>query len=225
MSNSFNVNEINKRFFSLFSGKKKMEIAALLGVGSSAISEWSAGKKQVPWDKLAIAKELSGRSWDWLLAGMGEVANPALSKKKKSDSVDTMNGEDIQAEGDDMDEKQRRRGLEALHEPASAPGNAYPDPLNELNEVEAFESMVSAGNPAGDYDPPMLELFEKIALVQEMFVDIGYFATLMPDVMQQQLPACRALLREASRLHELLKAAGKDRGYKPVRIDDTGTND
>ncbi|MCD8352552.1 MAG: helix-turn-helix domain containing protein [Planctomycetaceae bacterium] len=69
MAKSFNRKQINDRFFSLFTKKKKGELAALLGVGSSAISEWSAGRKQVPWDKLAYAVELSGKSWDWILTG------------------------------------------------------------------------------------------------------------------------------------------------------------
>lgn len=67
MGNPFNTKEINKRFFSLIGEKKRIELAALLGVGQSMISTWVTGKKQVPWDKLAYAKELSGKSWDWML--------------------------------------------------------------------------------------------------------------------------------------------------------------
>lgn len=60
-------------------------MAALLHVSQASLSEWANYKKQVPWDKLALAKELSGKSWDWILgatdadAGGEEVtlANPA----------------------------------------------------------------------------------------------------------------------------------------------------
>ena len=69
MPNSFNKEEINKRFFLLLREKSRSEIAALLCVSQASLSEWAKAKKQVPWDKLALVKELSGISWDWLLGG------------------------------------------------------------------------------------------------------------------------------------------------------------
>lgn len=67
MAKSFNKKKINDRLFSLFSERTRSELAALLNVSQSRLSEWKAGKQQVPWDKLAYAKELSGKSWDWML--------------------------------------------------------------------------------------------------------------------------------------------------------------
>lgn len=69
MSKSFNIKRINKNFFTLFGGKSQTEIASLLGVGTSAVNSWARNVKQVPWNKLAYAKELSGKSWDWMLGG------------------------------------------------------------------------------------------------------------------------------------------------------------
>lgn len=51
----------------LFSEKTRSEMAGLLNVSQGSLSEWANYKKQVPWDKLALAKSLSGRSWDWML--------------------------------------------------------------------------------------------------------------------------------------------------------------
>ncbi len=73
MSKSFDSKEINKRFFTLFGEKSRAEIAALLRVSQPSLSEWAKGKKQVPWDKLALIKELSGVTWDWLLEGAERI--------------------------------------------------------------------------------------------------------------------------------------------------------
>ncbi len=51
----------------------------MFGVGASAVYSWKRGAKQVPWDKLALAKELSGKSWDWIL-GVDD-ADPGITRK------------------------------------------------------------------------------------------------------------------------------------------------
>ena len=103
MANSFNTKKINENFFTLFGSKSSADIAALVGVGVSAVYSWRKGAKQVPWDKLAMAKALSGKSWDWLLGEVeGDVAvipietpvKTAKAKKKR----DAPQGENVIAE-------------------------------------------------------------------------------------------------------------------------------
>lgn len=61
---------INRRFLSLFPGMKQIEIAALLEVTSSTVSEWKKNKSKVPWEKLEHAAAGFGVRWDWLIDGL-----------------------------------------------------------------------------------------------------------------------------------------------------------
>lgn len=64
--------EIAERYFSLFAVKNQTELADLLGITPSAVSDWKNGRRAVPWEKLAQVIEETGVTWDWLLAGRGE---------------------------------------------------------------------------------------------------------------------------------------------------------
>ena len=75
MAKLFDTKKINDNFFALFGAKTPLEIASFVGVGLSAVYSWKRGDKQVPWDKLALAKELSGKSWDWLLGAEAEISS------------------------------------------------------------------------------------------------------------------------------------------------------
>lgn len=85
MSKSFNLKKINNNFFTLFGEKTPAEIASLVGVGLSAVYSWKNGSKQVPWDKLALAKELSGKSWDWMLGA--DVASNQVEKQIETEGA------------------------------------------------------------------------------------------------------------------------------------------
>ncbi len=64
-----NFKEIGERFFSLYGDYSRDDLAALFGVGPSAISDWRNNRKKVPWDKLVFAVQTKGVTWDWLLEG------------------------------------------------------------------------------------------------------------------------------------------------------------
>lgn len=125
MAKSFDKKEINRRFFSLFNEKSKGEIASLMGVGNSMVTAWVKAESQVPWDKLALAIELSGKSWDWMLTG-----------KKNRDLVDETSWKEHKTEIGEMDEEQRRRGLEMISSPASIPTSPHPDPVMEYMKLK-----------------------------------------------------------------------------------------
>lgn len=91
MAKAFNKKRINDNFFSLFKEKSRAELSSLLGVSQGNLSEWANGKKQVPWDKLAYAIELSGRTWDWMLARTDDDSavspSPQTEKPEGSESA------------------------------------------------------------------------------------------------------------------------------------------
>lgn len=66
---TFDWEEINARFLSLFTGKTQEEIAEELGIRQVNVSRWKSCVMHVPWDKLRHAVTVYGVTWDWLLEG------------------------------------------------------------------------------------------------------------------------------------------------------------
>ena len=69
-SPEFDNEEITKRFLSLFEHMKQKQIAALLKVATSTVSNWKRNKKKVGWERLADAVDTFGVRWDWLIDGL-----------------------------------------------------------------------------------------------------------------------------------------------------------
>ena len=69
-SPEFDNEEITKRFLSLFEHMKQKQIAALLKVATSTVSNWKRNKKKVAWERLADAVDTFSVRWDWLIDGL-----------------------------------------------------------------------------------------------------------------------------------------------------------
>lgn len=65
-----NKKEISERFLSLFGETSRDDLAKILGTQVTAISDWKAGRKSVPWKNLEYAVENMGVTWNWLLTGV-----------------------------------------------------------------------------------------------------------------------------------------------------------
>ncbi len=66
----FSTYRMNRRFFTLFRGKKTFEIAEELGVLSSTVSQWRHLINRVSWNRLQCAVDKFNVRWDWLIDGI-----------------------------------------------------------------------------------------------------------------------------------------------------------
>ena len=69
--NQLNRDAISCRFMDLFRDMSQADFARLLDVSPVAAFYMFEETMQVPWDKLSIAVDVKGITWEWLLEGHG----------------------------------------------------------------------------------------------------------------------------------------------------------
>lgn len=82
-SNSLDHRRITVRFLDFFEDTIDTDIANLLDISPAAVHYMREGSMKAPWDKLKIAIDKFGTTWEWLLEGRGTKKAPHKGGAKK----------------------------------------------------------------------------------------------------------------------------------------------
>lgn len=73
------------RFTSCFPVDTSAALAEILGIDISAVLQWKALKRQIPWEWLKIVVDKQNISWDWLFEGSEPKISPyRVGKRPKA---------------------------------------------------------------------------------------------------------------------------------------------
>lgn len=81
--NSLDHRQITMRFLDFFEDTIDTDIANLLDISPAAVHYMREGSMKAPWDKLKIAIDKFGTTWEWLLEGRGTKKAPHKGGAKK----------------------------------------------------------------------------------------------------------------------------------------------